>query len=1481
MEMIDSTIREIITKQLGKQEAKVVLDSIESYMLENNVITAPPLVGDGQTKGDWRISLSIPNGQKQDIRPGDALSYVIIKEMLKSGPIRFALEMKRSQMVSVFRNRRSVSVYSQDQELARVGEFVVEHVLPFAAFEFTWSALVYGAAFMEGVWETKTLSQLGLQGDKLYTVPKQLNLVPHDTVRHIIRTNGGDFDGFVQMADYKLGTYYIVSTPNVQTSLPGDITVEAESALVIPYNGFSRNLWGESFLYPLYPLWFWYEITIRSLVRYTELMGDPPRLGKAPSKKKIRLSANSNELVDAIDYLLAIAVNLSKSNAVVIPSDKDEQGRDEWDLGYMIAPDRSQPFVQILELFNSMILRAGLTGDKTYSTVQGPGVPSAIGQIGAEATALHNEMVVSSWLHYLNTYWFSKISKYNLGENGVPAWLEIQGLDPKEREFLIQIANIAGNSSTFQEFFYKVDWESLGKMSGLPMFTEDQAAELKQKLQEQDLQNQVEQTRAQNELGIENQIENAKVQQKIAKEIAPQEQTSPEEPSNLEVQMKLEELTRGKVPIFFTQEEIKKFAVEKETATQRNFFIPSKPYNRDLALALALAYKYKTIQLIGNPFHDKLGRFASKTGGRVEQAKEFISEHKKEIVIAGAVGVALAAVGGAIYLKRNQPDSRLFAAVSNKWSGQIEFKSNQGLQRDSIRQQVIRESNVAAQATIAMNELNAMGIQSFNHKKIIFDNETGMRQDFNELANVKTASYNPKTKEINVSGFVIEDLLSENKSDQILATETLAHEFYHARIAAKGEYPNVGIEEGLATIAGSVVGKRIAENRFGEKLSSKDLNEDLLTHIDKTYHSIYAERARKLFHLSRIGRYGGGGRDDLDYLIRWISSTPKDYAQNIKDILGLANFERIDLETIQLFNPLHDELGKFASKAGSAVVQTIGAKFRKSHETLAEPANGFMNDKKFMEAYQSVPTQLRPAVVTPVEYLSRKEGLGPRAARIALDAGTDVAFSWTVGSACFTNGAMLGGLATAAVATALFGAVPTAAVVIGGLVIGAGASAIATQIFRHAKTEYMYSFLDRYAPKDDAHVGFVHNGRDWKTHRTEMYKTAGSEIAFDVAMKAFGPYAGIPGSWSVINNLKELEVERDDESFAVVLLPYVSAMLMGRVNSISVPYDLEGYPGFRHDGENWVITKDTVEEFTEAWLAGTLPYKECEFGDTSVTLDETLLEGEESIQLGNPNHDKLGRFASKQGQAARFFGGLDSKRQVDLKQAQRLTNKRVKEVSKRFDSGLVDGLETKLCNDWTCVKKETGISGNALGVYYHKKLVMTPHGLTYSSYDDKKFFNRVVDHETVHARKRSQGGSIIVRTKGQMDLEEGCTEILSMGMNGYPYHKSPYLNQMRAVAKAARNGAGNDKDKAWKIVSQMHYHNDTDRGLSAFQAYTAGKGSNTDIEWLMGTMPRKLELDEDEKEFEKSEKEIYKTLRKVQDRTFNGEPKPFSEEELR
>lgn len=460
------SIENIIKERLQPDEAKLVLEEISSVIkLEYQL---PPLVDQGKTKGDWNQTLYNLD-ITEDFRPGELLDIDIIKEMIKSPPVRFALEMKRASITSVFRDERSWKVHCPDKDLQAVITSNLRKILPKMALDFSYSSLVFGVSFQELVWEWKTEYELGISetvNNKKWIVAKIPNAVNPETIYCIKRKKNGEFNGFVQR-------------PFGINNGAEEIVVERDSSLIIPYNEKFRNLWGESFLTPIYPIWFWYEVVLRSMVKYMERTATPVAVAGAPSRGKIVRPDGSK--VDALTWAMEIASNVAKSNAAVLPTDTDEKGNRIWTLDYLTSTERAQPFIDVLELLNQMIIRAGMSADRSMTQSSGGVGSYNIGEVHARATASHNENILIQWVHYLNTYFLPHYANYNMGNSAPPVWIETQGLDPRDQDNLKTIINAAAQSESMQEAMVGVDWRTLFELNNYPVLSkEEQEAKMKE-----------------------------------------------------------------------------------------------------------------------------------------------------------------------------------------------------------------------------------------------------------------------------------------------------------------------------------------------------------------------------------------------------------------------------------------------------------------------------------------------------------------------------------------------------------------------------------------------------------------------------------------------------------------------------------------------------------------------------------------------------------------------------------------------------------------------------------------------------------------------------------------------------------------------------------------------------------------------------------------------------------------------------------------
>jgi len=590
-QVIPGYVQKLLTDRLGDQ-ANTVLEEMAVVMLEQ-ATPAPPLTGN--TEGDFMQTYWLAG---KDRRPGDALDFRIIEEMMKCGPVVFVMEMKLAAIMSIWRNERSWKIVSPDKELTEVVTANLKEILPLTALNFLRSSLTYGASFNELVWEYKTPYQLGLSNSrgasKEFAVSKVPNAVNPESVDHIMRTDDGSFNGFVQVPRYRLN--------------PAEVIVERDQALVIPYRMMFRNLWGESYLKLMYPAWFWYEIALRSWVRYMERMGTPVAVAYAPSRAKVR-KPGDNTLVDAMTWGLAIAGQIAKSNAAVLPSDTDPETRlPLWRLEYLTAEDRGTVFKDALEFLMRILVQSGMAADMAYTKPSGGTGSYKIGEIHNTQTQLHNELILIEHVAQMNQWWLPHFSRYNRGENGPPIRIETQGLDPIEREHLFKLAGIAGNSASFQDALMMIDWRELYMTNNIPVLTEKEMQKLKDELREEALKKQEEFIKVQAQAGGPP-VAGEKMGSPDGKQKTPGAKAEEENAKKMEHLAHI--IVDGHYDHFLLSDaEMERLLAIRESgldvAIRTEGDNSTDPFDQ-------------TVKLF-NPIHDKLGRFASKKGGGTSSA---------------------------------------------------------------------------------------------------------------------------------------------------------------------------------------------------------------------------------------------------------------------------------------------------------------------------------------------------------------------------------------------------------------------------------------------------------------------------------------------------------------------------------------------------------------------------------------------------------------------------------------------------------------------------------------------------------------------------------------------------------------------------------------------------------------------------------------------------------------------------------------------
>jgi len=439
---------------------------------KGDIIKAPDL-NTVRTVGEWVLSWD----GKKEYRPDDALAYETIDKMAENGVVKFATYVKKAGALAPFRSQRTWRIWSTDDPLQQATTAAMDRIVFRMMANAIDSMFIYGNSVQETVYANMTSYELGLSKSRsareVWTMPKLPKQVHPETVDHIRRTAKMKFNGFVQKP--------------TEVGYPTEIPVPVQNSLVLVNEERFRNLWGTSSYEAVYPLWFWYEVVIRSMVRYMERMGTPVTVVSAPSKKMVR-KPGTTDLVDAMVWGLAVAGNAGVSSALSLPSDIDpESGKPLWDIKYLTAQERSQPFIDVLEQLTQMILRSMIIADRAVSKDSGTTGSYGMAEVHARANAIQNQMIVAGIVDSLNDYFFPWIARWKRGASPPPLRFMTQGLDVQDIDMITKLFGVAGNSPLAQDALGRIDYERMSIDAGIAFLDEGAFERKKKKLEEESL----------------------------------------------------------------------------------------------------------------------------------------------------------------------------------------------------------------------------------------------------------------------------------------------------------------------------------------------------------------------------------------------------------------------------------------------------------------------------------------------------------------------------------------------------------------------------------------------------------------------------------------------------------------------------------------------------------------------------------------------------------------------------------------------------------------------------------------------------------------------------------------------------------------------------------------------------------------------------------------------------------------------------------
>lgn len=398
---------------------------------------------------DFGFTTHLPTILKTD---ENKLDFDVVDKMMASGQIAYPMALKKAPITSIVRSPSGFSVECSDERMRDLVLKNMQRVLEKRIDEIL-TMLEYGAYYGEVTYDIGWPQDYSLPKSTVpYWLIEDFNSCHPSTIEEILRDDRTKaFRGFVQ------------SPPGDYTT--ENVTVDIKRALIIPHNGLFGKLEGTSILQPVHHWWFWYELVWRAFLRFLQRQGVGVVVVKAPSRGRVEVSG---KYVANMDWALQMASSLHRTNYAALPSDTDsDHGKELWAIDYLkMGQGEGRQFVSALELLGSNIKNFLLTG-------------SNVSQEGGEfEVMLDTEKTLAHIAMYINHHVLPKFLMWNGSKTRV-ATISFQGANSRVLPLIFKLLAVAGN--TTGDALRNVDWRLLMAEGGVPVLSEDEVEELRQK----------------------------------------------------------------------------------------------------------------------------------------------------------------------------------------------------------------------------------------------------------------------------------------------------------------------------------------------------------------------------------------------------------------------------------------------------------------------------------------------------------------------------------------------------------------------------------------------------------------------------------------------------------------------------------------------------------------------------------------------------------------------------------------------------------------------------------------------------------------------------------------------------------------------------------------------------------------------------------------------------------------------------------------
>jgi len=226
------------------------------------------------------------------------------------------------------------------------------------------------------------------------------------------------------------------------------------------------NIYGTTGMIAAYDPWYRGSIIAQFLARYLERRGNPTAVARYPEGDKVKRSATgaTAKRIDPQKRALAVASSLKEHTSAALPSTRDDDGNYLWELSFLEDRQRAGQFVEALERYDQLMLRALVVPDLVVTEGREGRGSYAQAVEKAEMFAEAEEARLADWLMQINRWIVPPLVLYNFGASAPPAKIVSDGLQREDSDLIRDVVKNLVETGKMN-----VDIERLAERAHIPL----------------------------------------------------------------------------------------------------------------------------------------------------------------------------------------------------------------------------------------------------------------------------------------------------------------------------------------------------------------------------------------------------------------------------------------------------------------------------------------------------------------------------------------------------------------------------------------------------------------------------------------------------------------------------------------------------------------------------------------------------------------------------------------------------------------------------------------------------------------------------------------------------------------------------------------------------------------------------------------------------------------------------------------------------